>query len=568
MARRIRWQIMVMLSCGAMILFLLGHLALATTAQGAPDSGGIYREALVGQIRDLNPLRGTQQTLPEADLTALLFEGLTRIETSGTVAADLATEWEISPDQRTYTVTLRPDVSWHDGTPLTADDVVWTIQWVQSPTFQGDPNLHIAWQNVRITPLNEYQIRFDLPAAFAPFLNQLALPITPAHILRDADAVTQANWAERPIGTGSYQLTDRTETTVTLQRFPQYRLGSERIAPGLQPNLDQLTFHIFNSLEEAHAALRRGNVDALTYNVTEQESLPLPAEYGQIHAPLADYVLLSFNLRREPLAALEVRQGLAYAIEPQAIIDQALDGRALPLLTPILPSSWAANADLTPYVDNAQHQRALAAFSEVGWNLNSAGIMEQAGQPLSLTLITADAPERLEVAEQLASQLRDIGITINIEPLSIEQLNQRLQERRFDLAIHGWSNLGSDPDVYELWHSSQTQAANISGLEDETIDRLLTRGRQISDLETRTEIYQQFQERWLALAPAVMLYQPLLEQQVEPSFQILGLTPDATLSEVLYRPADRFRRLANWYQSTSRQIRSDLRNQPIPQRPR
>ncbi len=568
MARRIRWQILTTLICGAIVLGLISHLALATTAQGDPTQGGTYREGLVGQVNSLNPLRGTQQTTAEADLTALIFEGLTRVETTGVVAPTLASGWQISPDQRTYTVTLRPDVRWHDGVPFSADDVVWTISWIQSDMFDGDPALAALWRNIRLTPIDTMTLRFDLPAPFAPFPSQMAVPITPAHILRAADPAARAAWAERPVGTGAYRLADRQPTQLTLTAVENYRPGTASVDPLPQPNLDTLEFWLYPTLQDAQAALSRDTVDALTYNVTERGELPLPVGYERVRAPLADYIVLTYNLRQPLLQEQNLRQALSYAVDPQAVIAQALNGLAVPLTTPILPSSWAHAAGLTPYVDDAEHSRASSLLDKVGWERDGAAFRQRNGSTLHFTLITGDTDERQAVANVVADQLATVGISTTVEPLSASELDQRLSQHDFDLAIHGWSNLGSDPDVYELWHSSQVNAANVAGLADPTIDELLVQGRQTSDLETRSEIYQQFQERWLALAPAVMLYQPLLEEQFAPSIQVLGLSADVSQSEVLYRPADRFRRLANWYQVNTRQIRSDLRQNPVIQRPR
>ncbi len=568
MARRIRWQIGATLLCGGLILLLLGHLALSTAAQGDPAAGGTYREALVGQVLDLNPLRGIRQTRAEADLTALLFEGLTRVETTGVVAPDLATRWILSDSQTTYTVTLRPDVFWHDGAPFTSADVVWTIDWLKSEQFNGDPGLATPWSNVAVTALDPLTVRFDLPAPFAPFLTQLALPVLPAHLLRDASPSQWAAWSQNPVGTGVYKLSSLTTTEVALTVNQAYRIGDEQTA---LPNLQTLEFRLYPNLDGedgAHLALRRGAVDALAYNVTELGELPLPAGYSQVRAPLGDYTVLTFNMREAPLDDVRMRQALSYAINQQALIDTALGGRGVALTTPILPSSWAWADDLTPYVDDSSHSRANALLDEMSWRRDASGFRRKAGQLLRFDLVTSDAPDRLAVARAIEAQLATVGISTTIQPLSSPSLQQQLNESAFTLALHGWTNLGSDPDVYELWHSSQVGGANFAGLEDPALDELLVRGRQTADLETRRAVYHDFQVRWLNLAPSVILYQPLLEQQTTPSIQVLGLSAQVSQSEVLYRNSDRFRRLTNWYQVTTIQVLPNLRRNPSIQRPR
>ncbi|HYF63937.1 MAG TPA: ABC transporter substrate-binding protein, partial [Herpetosiphonaceae bacterium] len=368
--------------CSALILTLLGHLALSTAAQGDPTSGGTYREALVGQVLDLNPLRGASQTRAEADITPLLFEGLTRVETTGMVAPALASSWEISPDETIYTVTLRPDVRWHDGAPFTSEDVVWTTEWLVDAAFNGDPALASPWQNVAVIALDDLTLRFALPTPFAPFLSQLALPILPQHLLKDATPEQWLAWSRAPIGTGPFKLQSLRPDTVELAANDGYTT-SAGMTP---PNLRTVAFRLYPSLEEAHMALRRGAVDALAYDVTALPELPLPKDYLRIRAPLADYAVLTFNLRETLLDDERIRQAISYAIDKDALVENALGGRAIPLQTPILPSSWAWADDLTPYVDDANHSRAISLLSDSGWQTVTDGVRSKAGQPLHFSL--------------------------------------------------------------------------------------------------------------------------------------------------------------------------------------
>lgn len=570
MARRIRWQILVTIVSLALIFGLLGHLALSTTAQGDPVAGGTYAEALVGQVADLNPLRGALLSRPEADLTALIFEGLTRVETTGIIAPSLASAWETDSTEKAYTVTLRPDIAWHDGKPFSAEDVAWTVNWVKSPGFTGDPALQAVWSSVFVTVLDPTTVRFDLPAPFAPFANQLSMPILPAHLLQPADAAGWAAFGRKPVGTGAYSLALLEPDRAELAKNTAYRTASAPAQPieAGQPNLDRLIFRFYPTFEEAQLALRRGDVQSLAFNVTEQGEQVLPADHQRVRAPLADYTVLTFNLRAAPLDDLKLRQALSYAISQEQVIERALGGRALPLQTPILPSSWAATDGLAGYRDTPERAAANRLLDEAGWQRDAAGVRSRKGQPLRLSLVTSDSTERQAVAAELIEQLRLVGVEVQLEAVPGDQLSARLSGHQFNLALHGWSNLGSDPDVYELWHSSQADAANFAGLADERIDELLVEARQVASLETRASLYQEFQERWLSLAPSVVLYQPLLEQQLADNIQVLGLSPQASESEVLYSRSDRFRRLANWYEVTTRQIRPNLRQDPPAQRPR
>jgi len=162
---------------GVPLLALLTVLALVfrsvILAPPAPRSGGTFVEGVVGQLGSLNPLFGAA-TAGSNDLDALLFEALVRVLPSGTVQGRLASHWEVSPDGRTYAFTIRPNARWSDGTPVTADDVVFTVRTVRDPQFPGTV-LNQSWKDIIATAVDSNQVRFALPGHNAGFLANLEL---------------------------------------------------------------------------------------------------------------------------------------------------------------------------------------------------------------------------------------------------------------------------------------------------------------------------------------------------------------------------------------------------------
>ncbi|MGB9880193.1 MAG: ABC transporter substrate-binding protein, partial [Anaerolineae bacterium] len=154
-----RWQVLIAIVAIFLILALTGYTAFHLTTVAIPDYGGTYREGVAGNPNCINPLFSAYSNV-DRDLVVLIFNGLTYADERGQIQPDLADTWEISPDNLTYTFHLRQDVRWHDGTPFTADDVVFTINVLRSPDFQGQPRLAELWQMVTVERADCYTVRF------------------------------------------------------------------------------------------------------------------------------------------------------------------------------------------------------------------------------------------------------------------------------------------------------------------------------------------------------------------------------------------------------------------------
>jgi peptide/nickel transport system substrate-binding protein len=224
----------------------------------------------------------------------------------------------------------------------------------------------------------------------------------------------------------------------------------------------------------------------------------------------AKTAVLVFNLQTPVLKDLAVRQALARAVDREALIRDALSGQGEPAFGPIPVQSWAyARAPATPEYDPAAAMRIL---DEAGWRPGPSGTREHDGVPLKLTLVTTNTPERLAVANALAEQVGKIGAALDVRTVASDELfDEYLEPRRFEAALMGQWSMGSDPDVYPQWHSSQTTStgSNYAGFADADVDRWLEVGRQSTDRELRKTAYEHFQARWAESQPAIFLYHPI-----------------------------------------------------------
>lgn len=557
MARRIRWQIVVAVISALLVAGLLGQLALSTTAIAEPMPGGTYIEAVPGVPVQLIPLLNDPQEDPAGrDLGALLFDGLTRIGMDGLPESALARDWLIDASNEVYIFRLRDDVSWHDGEPFTADDVVFTLRALQDNDFGGDAALSNLWRNVQVDRIDAYTVRCTLNAPYAPFLSAARVSMLPEHLLGDVPVETWAvsEFARQPIGTGPYKLTELTAEHALLEANADYFIE--------RPFIDRFEMRFIESAQAAVPVLADNQIDALgasTVAAPELSQVALPDSVRRINLRLDEYAVLTFNMRRSPLDEVLVRQALARGLDKDALLEQVLNGQVARIDTPILPGWLPFDPTVGWYA--YEPEAAADGLNIAGYRPAPEGVRMRNGRPLRLPLITDNVPGRQAAAEELARQWGRLGIQIEIEQVDSGTLRQRLRDHDFVLAIHGWARLGPDPDVFELWHSSQAMnGLNYAGLRDDTIDELLEQGRIEHELAARNERYAAFQRRWVELVPSITLYQPLYTFAVGDNVAGLGFEQsDIASSVLLIGREDRYRNVTRWFVNSSREIRGTLR---------
>jgi len=193
----------------AMALAVIGVLGLAASGvqtffEEVPREGGLYREAVVGAPQLINPLYAPANEV-DTDISRLIFSGLLRYDEHGVLVPDVALSYEINEEQTEYTFLLRSDAIWHDGTPLTINDVLFTYGAIQDPVYASP--LRVSFQGVTIAALDDTRIQFVLEKPFAPFLGSLTAGIIPEHIWANIDPrnARLSPFNLKPVGSGPFQ---------------------------------------------------------------------------------------------------------------------------------------------------------------------------------------------------------------------------------------------------------------------------------------------------------------------------------------------------------------------------
>ncbi|HET7037811.1 MAG TPA: peptide ABC transporter substrate-binding protein [Thermomicrobiaceae bacterium] len=527
------WAQRVTAPAGTPQLALLGA---TPTAPVAPSGiAGDYVEGEIGLPATLNPLLASSQS--ERDVGAVIFDGLTRVDGSGTVTPDLASEWSASNDGRTYTFKLRHDARWHDGQPFSSRDVRFTVGLIQDPDFSGDASLARFWRGILVVTPDDATVVFQLREPFAAFPSYAALPILPQHILGGVLArdLKESAFSTSPVGTGPFKFEryDRSSHTLTLRANTAYFRQP--------PHLATMSFHFYQDTDSLLDALRSSRIQGTGSLPASTVLLPgaLPTTVTAYAPLLSGYTALFFNLRALPFSSLDVRRAISLAIDRESIVNQILPNQAAPGDGPIPRASWAFSPQATPHDPSAARQVLDAA----GWtDSNGDGVLDKGGSDLSFPLlVNGDDPQRVAVATEIARELAAVNIRAQVQPVPSNEVAQALTGHQFTAAIFGWESPTGDPDCYQLWHSSQAdEGLNFTGLTDTTLDRLLEQGRETSGSDKRSEIYANFQREFAAQTPAIVLYYPRF-------FYVVASSVHGVTAEPLVDPSGRFANVEDWF---------------------
>lgn len=485
--------------------FLWSQHAYQTTA---PASGGTYAEAVLGPISTLNPLYASSDA--ELSASRLIFSSLYTYDTTGHLQGDLAQSMTIDPSQTTYTVKLRPDVLWHDGTHLTADDVAYTIDLIKDPQTRSP--LIVNWRSVDVKVIDQQTVEFKLPVVYAAFPYALTFSVLPQHVLSQVSPamIRENTFSQAPVGSGPFsfrvlQTLDSTgqQKIVSLAANSHYYRGVPRIG--------HFDLHAYEKSSQIVDALRTGEVNAATdVRLTDIGQVDTH-NYTITPRAINNGVYAIFNNSMPTLKDKAVRQALQLATDTTAI------RRSLPLVPPSLDLPFIdgqVSGDM-PHAPKPDSAKAAAMLDAAGWKLDG-NVRKKDGQPLALTVVTTKNPQYEKTLEVLAGQWRALGVTLTTKVVDVSDpatnfVQDIIQHRNYDVLLYELA-IGADPDVYAYWHSSQigSNGYNLANYSSPAADAALASARSRLEPDLRAAKYRAFARQWLDDAPAVGLYQAVI----------------------------------------------------------
>lgn len=542
--------ILALVSFGA----LFGQLYIRMTVV-KPAFGGTYREGLLKEPRFINPIFASSNDT-DRDITEIVFSGLIRYTPTGEVEPDLAESIDIAEDGKSYKAKLRPGLIWHDGFPLTADDVVFTIKTIQNPELKSPWRQN--WQGVTVEKLDELTVRFLLRQPYAPFIENLTIGIIPEHlwakVLPDSAPLSDLNL--KPIGSGPYEfktftrLPDGSVTSYTLTAFRRYHHG--------RSNIKEIVFTFYPGEAELLASYRKGEIDG-TSLISPKNLAGLQKTAIKIYTlRIPRIVALFFNESRQSMFAdKRIRLALNHAIDTAAIIREVLAEAAEIAPSPVPPSARGFNADLT--LPEFNMEKAKLLLTEAGWkDTDENGLLYKSERvkgkkvttPLKVEIATSDFQELVEVANAIKVMWRKVGIEAEVKIFSGANLETLIiRPRAYQVLLFG-EIFGHDPDPFAFWHTSQIKdpGLNIALYSNRKADTLLEEARRITDQATREEKYREFQKIVVEDQAAIFLFSPASYYGVRSSVE--GVT-----IERIVLPHERFAHIEKWFMKTRRGLK-------------
>jgi peptide/nickel transport system substrate-binding protein len=543
LGRYIRWQALIAIGGVFLLTLLLGVTAYNVSTELVPDRGGVFREGVAGNPQYLNPLLCQTHEIDQ-DLCSLLFRGLTRLDAGGRVIPDLAESWSSTPDGLIYTFRLRTAQFWHDGVPITADDILFTVEMLQAPDTPTVADLAELWRSVDVELIDAQSVRFVLDEPYAPFLDYTSIGLLPRHIWRD---VLPADLASSPlnltpVGSGPMRAVQSSAAMIRLEPNPYMAVD--------EPYISALEFHFYPDSPSIYAAYTKGELDGISRVLSSDLPLAKEREDLQLFSALESvYVSVILNLQSPDTPFFQdraVRQALLYGLDRERLIAQAVSDQGVVADSPIPANSWAYAPDLPQFPYDPI--KATQLLDEAGWiDRDADGVRDKDGIPLRFVFLSNDDPVRRQLLEQISTDWRVIGVQAVPQSVSFAGLvSDFLATRRFDAALVTWSITG-DPDPFPLWHSSQSSEGgqNYSGWINDEADALIQDARSTVDRSKRELLYARFQRLFLEEMPALPLYYPVYTYGVSERVKNVQIGP-------LNTPSDRFSTFSQWYIITRR----------------
>lgn len=605
------WIAVVVLVVAAPVLVARGYF---NVTEVVPMQGGEYVEALVGTPQYINPLLSSLSDV-DSDIGRLVFSGLFRETDQQTLEYDLITNYTISDDELTYTFYLRSDVKWHDGDPLTADDVLFTIGSIQDTQYQSP--LASALTGVDAEKIDDYSFSLVLPEPFAPFLSSLTFGILPQHKWYDVPAqnfrLTELN--VRPIGSGPYKFKELVKDGNGNMKSYTLEVNTEYY--DTQANIQDITFLFYPDITGAVVALQKRQVEGLAF-FPQADLEPILDSNKNASASalrIPQYTAVFFNQKQSDVLTNDtVRKALATSVDRGGVITDALNGAAEPIYSAILPGYVGHNPEVEKYEydlieanrlleedgwvyptdeELAEREEKAAAAEEAAAQEEEAATDEEAestegadgeestadsetdttettpvveevedttaanddfvprekdGQKLEFTIATVDLPEYFATLSVLQERWEQIGAKVNVDLYSAQDIQTLIIKKRDYEALLFGQIVGSDPDPYAFWHSSQQTHPGLalSIFRDKEVDQLLDEARKTNDDNERRLKYLHFQNNIADEIPAIFLYNPQYNYAVHEKVQ--GIHPDQYIAV----PSDRFAGITSWYIKTKR----------------
>lgn len=559
------FTVFVLASLVSMVI-LVGKVNSAFIVE-VPERGGQITEGIIGMPTLVNPVLSLSDA--DKDITTLVYSGLMRKMPDGTFAPDLAKSFEVSPDGMTYTFILKKNAKFQDGTKVTPEDIIFTIDKIKDPLIKSPRKL--SWDGVTVSKKDDDTVVFTLKQPFISFLDNTTIGILPSHVWKNTSVQEfgLSNLNIKAIGSGPYSIdsVSKNEEGVPeeykLKRFDEFALG--------KPNIKYVNIISYANEKELLKALASHAIDQASGISPENASI-VKSEGYTIHTAILPRMFGLFfnNANNKNLADKSVINAFNKALNRQELIDKILYGYGTPSYNPI-PESLIKGSNSSYSLDN-NIEEAKSLLSKSGWNEGPDGVRTKGGVStvtktkkvgkktvtetvkvnngpvvrLSFSITTGDTPELKDAAILIKEQLSKVGAEVEIKVYEPGPLNQIIRTRDYEALFFG-QIINHESDLYSFWHSSQKTdpGLNIAMYSNKNVDAILESAQKTQDPNSRINKYMDFIKEFNSDIPALLIYSPKYLYATNPKLNNMK-------TNILTNPSDRLLSIYDWYSETDK----------------
>lgn len=423
----------------------------------APENGGRFVRALPADAVTLNPVIASDQV--SYLVYKWIFDPLIDMDDEMRPVGVLAQSWDNSPDNLCTTFHLRKGVLWHDGSPFTADDVLFTYDAAMDPQVDAI-NKRPSFDSVAsVEKVDDFTVKVHWKEPYSPGLAAWVFYIMPKHLYGYAKGNGKAfntnPMNAAPVGTGPFRFVEwRRGDRVVLKANETYFAG--------RPHLDELVFKLIPQDQTQIAAYRTGQLDMTSLSaeqwnqVKDDQSFMAGASVFEYYSRQFFFIGWNMDGSNPFFTDARVRRAMTYAMNRQGVLDRILQGHGVVCSGPFYPNGWECNRSVTAYPFDPE--KASALLDQAGWkDSDGDGVRDKNGKPFAFEcLVPAQVDMFSRWLEVFQQDLKRVGVDMSIRKIEWSVFLDRTGRHQFQACLTGWS-LGDDPDPFQLLHSSQAK---------------------------------------------------------------------------------------------------------------
>lgn len=500
------WIVLVMLLIG--VSAIQWTLSRVGYTQSAYISGGSYSEGVLGPLETLNPIFA--QTSAERSAAKLLFASLYQYDTTGSIKKDLAEDMTVNEAETEYTISMKRYAKWSDGRPLTADDVVFTVKLMGNPQVNSSIT---GWSFFKIQKIDDYTVKFTLPAAYAPFKHTLTFPVLPQHILNSVNPteLREHSFSKSPVTSGPFSFRLLQNATSDGSKKVVHMIANKNYHNGVA-KLERFQLYTYLSTIDIAKSLRTREITGTPELSYQEQSQEVKSLYESESHTINNGVFALYNNNSPYLQSKSVRQALSLSV-PTVELRKLLPLSTAELKGPVLDRFLSSPAKEQSH----DVKKAQELLDSSGWTVVN-DVRQKDGKKMSLRVVALKKTNYETIANKLAEVWKNqLQIEVEVKMMDTGDVSQDvlqtvLKPRNFEVLVYELG-LGGDPDPYGFWHSSRMtgDGLNFANYNNPIANDALSSGRSKLLEKQRTARYDKFTAIWQEDAPALPLYQPKID---------------------------------------------------------